>query len=224
MKRIFLILSILCFLFSTPLRADHFIHEPAKERAEHTHYAVVFEKGHGEEDVGHFPVLVIRAKGDYQDIETRAKYIAERLNNALDFLPKGARLQVVQEGSEWSIFIAPTTGEHQPIRVLNVHSDDAQGESQHCGRRVDPHLLARYWKAWLEDFVTLFIHHRMPSNLTETYTGLVLKKIYMDAYTHAKTFGDGVINEKSIHDAVDLLADKHWRMLNDLAGCVVKEF
>ena len=212
------ILLMLCFLFPMPLLADHFTYERAKEAAEHAHYAVVFEKGHGEEAVGHLPVLIIRARGDYKDVGTRARYIAERLNTTLDFLEKGARFRIVQEGSGQAIFIVPP-GEHQ-IRVLTVHSADAVGESRKCDRQVNSQSLARYWKVWLEDFVELFVRHRMPSNLVETHTGLVLKLIY----TQAKTLGDGVVNEKSIHESVDLLADSHWRRLNELAGCVVREF
>lgn len=213
-----LILPILCFLFPIPLLADHFTYELVKEAAEHAHYAVVFEKGHGQEAVGHLPVLIIRARGDYKDVETRAKYIAERLNTALDFLKKGARFSIVQEAADWAIFIVPP-GEH-PIRVLNVHSADAVAESRRCVRQVDSDLLARYWKVWLEDFVKLFVRHEMPSNLIETHTGLILKLIY----TQAKTLGNGVVDEKSIHESVDLLADSHWRRLNELAGCVVQEF
>ncbi|MDA2914389.1 hypothetical protein MYX77_10640, partial [Acidobacteriia bacterium AH_259_A11_L15] len=172
------------------------------------------------------PVLIIRTRGDYRDVRTRAKYIAERLNIALDFLEKGASLRIVQEGSDWGIFIVPSAEHpHQlpdgvAIRVLNVHSADAVAESRRCDRQVDSSVLARYWKDWLEDFVELFIHHRMPSNLVETQTGLVLKLIY----TQANTLSDGVVNEKSIHESVDLLSDSHWRRLNELAGCVVREF
>ena len=140
------------------------------------------------------------------------------MNTTLDLLEKGARFRIVQEGSGQAIFIVPP-GEH-PIRVLTVRSADAVGETHKCDRQVNSQLLARYWKVWLEDFVELFVRHRMPSNLVETHTGLVLKLIYM----RAKTLGDGVVNEKSIHDSVDLLADSHWRRLNELAGCVVREF
>ncbi|MDA2914850.1 hypothetical protein MYX77_13040, partial [Acidobacteriia bacterium AH_259_A11_L15] len=72
MKRFKLTLPILCLLSPIPLLADHFTYERAKEAAEHTHYAVVFEKGHGEEAVGHLPVLIIRTRGDYRDVRTRA--------------------------------------------------------------------------------------------------------------------------------------------------------
>lgn len=218
MKALTLVPTILCLLSAIPLRADHFTYERAKEAAEHAHYAVVFEKGHGEEAVGHLPVLIIRTRGDYRDISTRAKYIAERLNTALDFLQQGAGLKVVQEGSEWSIFVFPSQAHR--IRVLRVHPGDVAGELRRCKRQVDSQLLARYWMAWLEDFTELFIRHRMPSNLTNTHTGLVLKLIY----TQARTLGDGVVDEESIHESVDLLADNHWHRLNDLAGCVVEEF
>jgi len=188
------------------------------------------------------PVFVLAEAGDFARPWLRARRVAQALPRAVERMLAGQAVKVGRDlDGNPALYVGPPgpAGARDDLELVSVLPADAARFAREPGapRGLTADGVARYWKLWLEDLVTVFVRfplQRDPAlaetlHLSATRSGTLLKRLIVEVGALLR-YEDLTVERASVTqlkaktlEVLDAMTPEQWGRLADLAFRVPEE-